>query len=361
MSRSNGRGRKSIVLSFMIAFATVALFGVAPVSAGNGPLTTFEFEINNNCVRGEHAPAGAGIKVTLRGPDGAFQGSDTGDIDGGGQWGYLCFWGDINAGDRLIAKVGSSTRTFVVPPLNFTINRVTDVVSGKTAPNSEITFYLWGCQDSWNCDYEGDRTRVTNNKGKFTSDFTSMYDLRGNDEVEVDLYTSQGDIVYRELDVPSMNVGNAYSEVYGETKPNSDVTVWLFNSQGTQIAKARDHSNWWDGEYYTKFRRDILPGMFVGSDIAGDALWKVFDMKPQFNVVADTVSFKCWKNRLFYFYAANIDGGDWVETEGLTDSNGNVTINTMTFDSYDLRSDDTVEIECRNPMGDDQDFIFEVP
>jgi len=363
MPRSRGRGRRSIVLSFMLAFATVTMLGVAPVSAGgSGPLTRFEFELNNSCLRGYDAPASTDIKVTLRGPDGAFQGSFVNTTGGDGSWGYDCFWGDINAGDRLIAKVGTNTRTYVVPPLNFSINRVTDVISGKTAANSEVTFYVWGCQSTWNCDSKPSRTRMTNNQGNFSTDYTNTYDLRGHDEVEVDLYTSQGDIIYRELDVPNMTVGQWYSEVYGDAKPNTDVTVWLFNSQGSQIAKLRDHSDWWDGDWGGKFgRHDILPGMFVGSDIAGDALWKVFDMNPNFNTGADTVSFKCWKNKPFYFYAENIDNGDWVDTSGVTDGNGNVTLDLMALDNYDLRSDDTVDIECRNPLGDDQRSLFEVP
>ena len=361
MSTSRGRGRGSIVLSFMLAFAGATMLGAAPVSAGNGVLTNFEFSLNNSCVRGFGAPPNSDIKVTLRGPDGNFQGSFVHHTGGDGSWDSRCFWGDINAGDKLIAKVGSSTRTFVVPPLSYTINRVTDVIAGKTAPNSELTFYVWSYQTSWQGTDVPSRDRVSNNKGKFSTDYSNTYDIRGNDQVEVDLYTAQGDIIYRGLDVPNMNVGSYYSEMYGDAKPNTDVTAWLFNSQGSQIAKFRDHSDWWDGEWGGKFGgHDILPGMYVGSDVASDALWKVFDMNPDFNTSADTIDAKCWKNKLFYVYASNIDNNNSMYVDGLTDGNGNISILT-TDHGFDLRSDDTVEIGCRHPLGDEQDFIFEVP
>jgi hypothetical protein len=347
----------------MLAFAGATMVGAVPVSAGSpGPLTTFVFELNDNCVRGEGAPPTTDIKVTLRGPDGSFRGNDLQTTGGDGSWGYMCFWDDITPGDKLVAKVGTNTRTFTVPPLNFTINRVTDVVSGKTVANSHVELFLWGCQSSWNCDYIGSRIRPTNSNGNFSTDYTSQYNIRGQDQVEIDWYSPQGDTVYRELDTPSMIVGTYYSEVWGDSKPNSDVTVWLFNKAGTQIAKARDHSRWYDGYYETRLgSRDIVPGFFVGSDIASDALWKVFDMNPQFNTAADTINAKCWKNKPFYVYAENIDNGNWFDADGVTDGNGNFSVHTTDYSSFDLRSDDSVQIYCRNPLGDDQDSAFEVP
>jgi hypothetical protein len=343
----------------MLAFAAATMLGAAPVSAGGGPLTTFMFELNTSCARGDGAPASTEIKVTLRGPDGSFRGSEIQTTNGDGTWGYMCFWDDITPGDKLIAKVGSNTRTFVVPPLNFSINRVTDVVSGKTVANSQVEIFLWGCQSSWNCNYITDRIRPTNANGNFSTDYTSLYNVRGQDEVEVDWYSPQGDTVYRELDAPSMNVGTYYSEVWGSGKPNSDVTVWLFNKMGDQIAKARDHSNWRDGDYEVRFgSRDIPPGFFVGSDVAGDALWKVLDFSPIFDVDADTINAKCWKNKPWYVYAER--NGASFSTEGVTDGNGNFEILT-TNHGFDLLSGDNVEIYCRNPLGDDQDSAFEVP
>ena len=355
------RGRRPLMISLVMAGLATALIGPASAAAGSGPLTTFQFELNENCVHGQ-GPATEDLKVTLRGPDGAFQGSFVNTTGGDGSWGYDCFWGDINAGDKLIAKVGSITRTFVVPALNFNINRVTDVVSGKTVANSEVQIYLWDCNSNWNCNYITDRVRPTNAKGNFSTDFTNTYNVRGHDQVEVDWYSPQGDNIYREMDAPSVNVDTWYNEFWGDAKPNTDVTAWLFDKMGNQVAKGRDHSDWWDGEYYGKFgRRDILPGYFVGSDIASDALWKVFDINPQFNTAADTINAKCWKNRPYYVYASNIDNGNSFSTTGVTDGNGNISITTTNYNSFDLRSEDTVDIECRNPLGDDQESLFEVP
>jgi len=363
MPTSTGRGRTSIVLSFMLAFAAATMLGAAPVSAGSsGPLTTFEVALNSSCVYGYGAPASTTIKVTLRGPDGSFRGSDQETTNGDGSWGSLCFWDDVTPGDKLTAKIGSSTRTFVVPPLNFTINRVTDVVSGKSAANSQVEIFVRGCQATWSCSFITNRFRPTNANGNFPTDFTSQYNIRGQDEIEVDWYSPQGDTVYRELDAPSMNVGTYYSEVWGNAKTNTDVTVWLFNKMGDQVAKARDHSRWYDGDYEVRFgSRDMPPGYFVGSDIAGDALWAVIDMNPHFNTAADTISAKCWKNKPFYVYAENLDGGNWFSTDGVTDGNGNFSILTTDYNSFDLRSEDSVEIYCRNSLGDDQDSLFEVP
>ncbi len=75
MLQRQRRGRRQFILPVLLVILGVALIAPAPMAAGQQLLTTFEFELNNSCVRGEGAPATTDIKVTLRGPDNAFQGS----------------------------------------------------------------------------------------------------------------------------------------------------------------------------------------------------------------------------------------------------------------------------------------------
>jgi hypothetical protein len=358
MLRESGRGRKPVVLAFMLAFAAVGLMG-APASAGQAVFTTFEYELFDNDVYG-WGPANTELKVNLRGPGGEYQGHFFVETDSNGFW-EDDFWGDINPGDRITATDGSTSRTITVQPLTFQINRVTDVVSGKSVPNSQVEITVYNCYSDWDdCFNTGNFFRNTNGQGNFTYDSTNNYNVRGNDFVYAGWTSPQGDVASRWLDVPSVNVWVGHNEAWGDAKPRQDVTTWLFNSQGNQKAKFKDRANPWYGDYEGFFGKTIRPGDFIGSNIASDALWQIVANNPTFNPGTDVVTGRCFNNKPFTVYAEKQNVTS-AFTGGTTNNNGNFSVNLMTQEGYDLESGDIVEIGCKNALGDEQFTDFEVP
>ena len=168
-------------------------------------------------------------------------------------------------------------------------------------PNSQVEITAFNCYSDWDdCFNTGTFDRNTNGQGNFSYDSTNNYNLRGNDFVFVEWESPQGDVAFRALDVPSLNAWVGNSEAWGDAKPRQDLTVWLFNSQGTQKAKFKDRANAWNGTYEGFFNKTIRAGDFIGSNFASDALWQTVANNPTFNTGTDVVTGKCFKNKILH-------------------------------------------------------------
>ncbi len=363
MTRKRGRWRP-FMLSAVLAAMAATLVGAAPASAA--VFTEFHAELFDNDAWG-WGPPNTELKVTLRGEDGGFQGRFVTTTDGNGFWEGE-FWSPINPGDRLIATDGSTSRTFIVPMISYQINRVTDVISGRAPKNSSVWVEVYGCQQPFNpedCDTVWEDERSTNAKGRFSADTTGGYDIRGNDWVGVYWENSDGDEVFRELPAPALNVIVNNNVVFGHSVPRTAVSVWLFDSQGRQRESVRDWAETGEGYYEASFQRNERPvnirgGDIVRSNVASDSQWKIIDSNGSFNTGNDTVSGRCFKNKLYMVFSEHPNGNSSFTT-GFADNNGNFTVNVMTADGFDLQSDDIVDIGCANPQGDVQETIYEVP
>jgi hypothetical protein len=352
------RGRRPFTIALVMAGLAAALIGPAPAAAGQPVLTTFDFELFDDSIEGT-GPPNTELKVTLKDSSGNYLNHFFVTTDGDGDWDGE-FWPDIKPGHRITASDGSNSRTLIVPPLNFKINRVSDVISGKSAPNSQVDITVFNCSNFDDCFNTGTFTRNTNGQGNFSYDSTSNYNLRGNDFVIVEWESAQGDFMSRFLDVPSVNVWVNNNETWGDARPRQDVTVWLFNSQGNQKAKLKDRASAWFGDYGSFFGVNMRPGDFIGSNIASDALWQIPANNPTFDTATDVVTGKCFRNREFQVYAQQGNGPSG-EVYGTTNNNGNFSVDLMALDGYDLQSGDLVEIGCRHATGDESWMDFEVP
>jgi hypothetical protein len=340
-----------------MAALAMALIGPASVSAGLSVFTTFEFELFDSDIEGD-GPPNTELKVTLRDSNGNYLNHFFTWTDGSGNWDGD-FWPHIKPGHRITATDGTNSRTFTVPPLSVQINRVSDVISGKAAPNSQVDITTFNCASFSDCFNTGTVTRNTNGQGNFSYDSTTNHNLRGNDFVIVEWESAQGDFMSRFLDVPSVNVWVNNNETWGDARPHQDVTVWLFNSQGNQKAKRKDRASRF-GDYESFFGVSMRPGDYVGSNIASDALWQIPAFNPTFNPATDVVSGKCFRNREFEVYAEKSNGSN-AAVYGTTNNNGNFSVDLMALEGYDLESGDLVEIGCRHATGDESWMDFEVP
>jgi hypothetical protein len=106
---------------------------------------------------------------------------------------------------------------------------------------------------------------------------------------------------------------------------------------------------------------NIRTGDFVDSNFAGDVQFQIIASNPAFNPGADTMSGKCFKNKLVIVSGHREDFSSRVEADAMANNNGNFSIDLFAADGYDLQSGDTIEIECRNAKGDSQLTSFEVP
>jgi hypothetical protein len=359
------RGRRPFMLSMVLAGLAAAIIGPAPAAAGNSVFSTVSVELSDNQAWG-WGPPSTNLKITLRGSEGEYQGHFNVTSEADGYWEGR-FWGTVDAGDRVTAAEsdGSPSRTYTVQPLSLSINRVTDVVSGRSVPNSHVSLEVYGCQ-SQSCNRNVDTSRATNGLGNFSLDTTSQYNIRGRDFVSAAWYSTQGDEQFYSLGAPSLTAWVGHNEAWGTARPRQDMAVWLFNSQGTQKAKFKDRASPWDGDFDGLFSANnravnIRPGDYVDSNFAGDVQFQIIASNPAFNTGADTMSGKCFKNKLVMVSGHHEDFSARVEAEAMANSNGNFSIDLMAADGYDLQSGDTIEIECRNAKGDSQLTTFEVP
>ncbi len=359
--RAGSRARLLIVCSMLLG----ALALPASAAAGEAVFTTFHFELNDSCVWGE-GPTNTQLTVRLKGANGSFQGKFKTTTNGDGDWSG-CFWGDIDAGDLISATDGSTSRTITARQLKFTIDRATDVVSGTSVPNDEVTFYVWDCNSNWNCQFATERVRSTSGNGSFSTDFTGDYNIRGGDEVEVDWVSPQGDVQWRFLNAPQLGIWVGNNEAWGTARPRQAAKVWLLDSNGTtERAQFEDRADAWEGDFESTFVRngnavDVEVGDWLVSNIASDLEFQVPNFNPSFNKATDDVAVRCFKNQLFSLYVVDDDNSSSMYTTGHANSNGMVFINTMSAGGFDLKTGDVVDLECLTRQGDFLEVTFEVP
>lgn len=359
---SRRRRAISVLLTLGLLMGVLALPG--PAAAGQQVLTTFDFTLFNSCTDGV-GPADTELTIELRNSTGDYQGHQIVMTDGNGAW-SACFWSDISGGDRLSATDGSTTRTFIVQPIQFRINRVTDVVSGTTVPSSQVVIAIYDCHTDWqSCSLEDEVTRNTGGNGNFSYDSSNLHDIKGQDFVRVIWDSPQGDQERRALDAPRMSVQVNDNWSGGDARPGSDVTMWLFDSRGNQRARFTDRASQ-SGSFSGEWNRNgnavnVAVGNFVGSNIATDATMRVLNMNPQMNTSDNTIEARCWKNKPFYLYVEESQSPwDWADTYGTVNGQGRFTVDTDDL-GYDLESGDKVFLECLNPQGDSLEALFRVP
>jgi hypothetical protein len=218
--------------------------------------------------------------------------------------------------------------------------------------------------DVWSCDEAADAIVHVNAQGRFSVDFTGDANIKGQDYAEVLWQSSFNDEVTSYADAASFEVTVGDNFFDGDA-PRRDVSMWIFDSNGNQRIRRNVTTDPW-GEFEGVWRQDgnavdVRTGDFVGSNIASDALMKIPNMNATFDPAADTASFHCFKNQAWSLEIEHADGNDWVSTRGTANNNGNFSVNTMTLDTYDLQSNDKVEIDCLNSAGDEVNAIFRVP
>jgi len=357
-------GRVSKTRRLLVGVALIAALALPAPVAANGVLTSFHFELFDNCLSG-FGPPNTQLTIELRGPGGGYQSHVMPTTDTFGDWNG-CFWRDIDPGDSLVATDGNTSRTLVVPALRYTVNRVTDVVAGWTPPTGMVLVEVFSC--SWSivdCGGGADASKPASATGKFSFDLTSEYNVKGRDEATVVWQSPFDDLIRRELTVPYMWILVGDNEVFGEANPAQRLFFELRRANGSLIDSASARADGRYGDYQVKFRTsagpvDIRATNTIGSNVASDAWLKVPAVHPQFDVANDVVSGKCFPNRPFTVYAENTGGAGTAFLAGNTSGNGSFSAD-LSSEPFDLHSGNAVQVKCLNNRGDMVEYLFRVP
>ena len=353
--------------AFAAVTATLLLGLLGPAAAIAGAPITFEVRLLGYCVFG-NGPASTSITVSLRSKDDDLKGRRTVEVNSSGRW-NTCFWQSVFPTDRLIGNDGVTTRTFIVPNVTMTINRVSDVVSGKAPANSQVLLTTWDCQTYAGCASPLDVNKSTSSTGAFAHDFTAARNIRGYDDVQATWTSPADDLVTRTQRAPYFGVGFRNYWFWGNGQPHALATLTLRNSAGTILSTGRDYvdrSGYFSGSFADSAGDPVLPsaGNRVAASIASDASMTIKNMMVTANAGTDTISAVCFPNRPFYVEAQETSSPYARSTVyGTANSSGIVNADMAAGDppGYDLQSGDDFYIECRNGKGDEIYFEGEVP
>jgi hypothetical protein len=344
----------------MILAAALLAVTAAPASVGAADPLYFNVTMHLCFVSG-HAIGGP-VTVSVLSPDGVSKGTESGitpDVDGNWRT-RQCFADGIEAGDRISARFGSTSRTFVVPPLNATANRVSNVVRGNGPPNSTVKVTISRCEVvNVFCTAGAPSTLPTDASGRFSRTFAAE-DPSGGDGVAAVWTSPLLDTVTQALTFPFVTVSLGRSAIYGYGKPDGFVTTTLMSAAGAIRGKARGIGDHRYGSFSGFFTAPNASVVYVrardkvSSTVASDASFRV----PQATVsgvsATGIISGRCLPSRTVLVYAFD-------PTYTRTPYNVLTTVTAgadgrFSWDSstspFVLTVGDRVEMTCATPAGD---------
>lgn len=339
----------------MMAFLVLALVPAAPTAAAAA--ITFNLAIGDRCVYGTK-PAGGTLTVTLVAPNG-IQRDKRKDASGEPTW-SVCFRVSTRPGDRIRAVRGSVRRTITVPTVTATLDRVTDVLSGRAPAGRTLTIRAQHCSLSGDCDPLVSRTATADARGRYRKDLTSGVDIRGADVAIVSYQTSAGDLFGRYTFAPFVVVGGP-GKVTVMCAGTAERRVILRRADGTERARAtfprpqRCDTDLFArlDKRFTRRGRTLSPGVgnTIRSDIASDArfTWRGMSLA----LVGGSFEGRCFPNAGFTVALLSVDGGlnvfDRIVT-GTTATDG--TFAEAIKPGTQIELDDRVRLVCETPRGD---------
>ena len=213
--------------------------------------------------------------------------------DPGGYF-YTYFYNQVpQPGDTINLSFSSFLLSLDLPPLEATLDPVTNLLSGNTGPGWLVKAYIYrryyGNVIS-TCGYDSECTTATaDGAGNFS--FATGFDAQRGDIAYLYAYDAQGNYVYRMINAPVLGYNYGWEEVIGYwgTGP-SDLTAILtdsaYNVKDTATASASG-----SGSFYAWFYQDVLPGdhIRVGDGVLTETM-TVQDLSGSLNSATDLLS-----------------------------------------------------------------------
>lgn len=342
----------------------VLLAVVAPAApaAAAPPSFTFRIDLGSNYVDGT-GPNNDDILLVLRDRANFVKDRAPATTDGTGSLNMTRgFHATIENGDKIQATDGvpAHARTFAVPRIAATINRVTNVVSGKGPAGQSVDVSACVANSFDGCTDVGPFNVPVNSNGDWSYDF-SPTNLRGGDDVDVEWSDAAGDSVRRQLTVPFVAVVFGGNTFFGTAARGSVVGMSLRDGNGNLKAKTQSSAAALFGSeiiYFGEWRKqsyavNVRAGDRIAGTFASDATITVPRVETIPNAGTDRIRGHCFNNAFFEVSARHADGSDSSYYDGTTGANGTFNIDITTNNAaYDLLSDDEILLQCQNSHGD---------
>jgi hypothetical protein len=356
--------------SFRLAMAAagallLALMGSAAPAVAAPPAFTFQVDLGSTSLDGTGPPNDT-VLLVLRDHAGFVKDRLTATTDASGDLdfgrGLVAF---IENGDSIRATdgVAAHARTFVIPRIAASIDRVTNIVKGLGPPGESVDLTACVATAFDSCSSVGPYTVPVDSSGHWTYDF-SPNNLRGQDEVDIDWSDGVGDSVTRELLTPFVSVIFGGNSFIGTAGRGSLVGMSLRDRHGTLKAKTQVSASafaFFGSQvlFFGEWRKQAYPvniraGDRIVGTYASDATMTVPDVVTTPHAGTDRISGHCFNNAYFAVEAIHNDSsGDSASYDGTTGANGFFNIDiTTNAPAYDLKSDDLIFLECENNRGD---------
>jgi hypothetical protein len=330
----------------------LAMLGALAVPGTVSAATPISLQVlvGDVCVSGAGG-ANKNVTATLRTPGGHKRDSFVTKSDPSGSFGG-CFsfalpTNTINGGDLLDVSVGSQSRSLVVPKFIPDVDRVTNVISGKSDPNSAVSVSVAHHRGFKNSD-EFDFQTNSDSNGDWYVDTSGTVNVIGGDQV-IAITASGNDMFGAITSAPYIVVSHVNDIVQGVANLGNPVSVSLLDGhgapKGTASISAAPFGTFTvaltDGSGDPAYP---VGGDHVGSNVATDATLIVPVSDLHANPATDVVSGRCMANAPYLLIAP------FKGYYGHTNATGRFMRDVSAKDN--LHRGDQLRLVCLYPTGD---------
>jgi hypothetical protein len=353
----------------LVVGSLLATGWASSVSAATRPLTVTA-SIGSQCIDGR-AKSNAFLRVIVRDSTGSIKGRSAETADASGYWEFCTYSQPILSGDRVNVLVFSTgqKRVFTIPRLSLTVDRVSDIVSGRGPSNSTLKIEAAGSTVLLDDYYDVIEKVTTDATGAYSFDFSSDgIDLIGGATLTITWKHAGGAVqVWRQAVVPYVLVSLGSADFYGATQPNRHIGITL--TEGVDTVATGDAV----GDSGIFYNPGEFTGMFVDADddpylvkggewldapaLGSDGSFLIPAIGGTANLAADTVSGTCVPFGAYLVVATSANYYDYGVDYGVVAANGSFTAHLGS--QMNLRRNADVQIYCVTTGGDviTQEFL----
>ena len=359
------------------ALATLMLALLPSTVLATASITFWLDSYSPNCVTG-HAPANQMLDFVWRDSAAGLKAKATGiPVSGSGYWTYCAAESaTVATHDVLKATVGSTTRSFTVPPFSVVVDRVANDFHGDARPNTTVDlYYVLGMFADYfeHVEVAVDSAGHWSFRGADDPEYGYVFDIDGAGAADLEWTSPHGDMLATFAVAPMLKVTIGSSQVSGDADEGNHSNIVLRN--GTTNAWKAKATTRQGGYFQSKFRNASghLVSVAVGDHVvatglAADADWYVPDSGATANVATDLVTGFCEDRGISrsaivrIFRTGHLRGFGYVYAE----PNGQFEIDfsgheNLGFDPANIKHGDRIQVSCELSVGDWVQQSFRVP
>jgi hypothetical protein len=339
-------------LAPIIGLSLMAVLLVPGSVAAASPLSMYVPRIAGNCVYIE-APANKTLTLTWK--DSASMLKESASIPTGayGDPRYCSASHVIEVGDRLKVVLGSNSHKLTIPNLTARINRVTDVIRGTGPAGARVSVECGHSPFGQFEPCQWHKTVTVNSAGNWSAQIP--FDVFGGWEMNAAWFNAYGDLVYREVTTPYVQVFLDKARFSGVTRPLSSATVDLADEALVDKGSGTGDSGPLVGSFIGEFRNTdgdlvtVEPGDHVSSSVATDASFVVPEISATATAANDRVAGECGYTGEFHGVVVELYRNGHMRgftLDGYTDGTFDFDFKDAFPSDTDIRAGDKLFIKC---------------